>query len=468
MTTHFDTQTKVMQPIPHWLVLTLCWLFALLYGVWILPETVFIRHFCLVAGAILSLYVIYSNRRLLLTKEAIPIWLIGLLILWVTFHVFFIGHEFERQWDEYTRIWKKIAVGSVFAIGLGMALTSQGHNKSNTIQYWRIIFLGFLLPAITYFVKLGATTLGHKYGMTIPIYLVIDSDHMGSRYGISRAWYVFFCLPAVAISIGALAMSIKSKSFTLTKNFIYLACIPSTLLIFYIENDRLGMLFGFLLMVIAMFYLGFAFLRNRMYLGAMAFVLVTVLSGALLISSYQKNPIWRSFVADAKVAIQEVDRNDAWRNPWVSSVNWPINEFGQRVDNSNYLRISWAIVGSRYALMEPLGYGLLSLSFGALDKEYQPITQMSWSHSAWLDFTLGYGIPGLLFLMLATFLAWWNSLKIDDFWRLIGIWSLPTFFMALLVKEISSEVFINTYIFIIVFSAAMNLRDMKHGDMQKR
>lgn len=84
-----NIDTQGIKPCRHWLALTLCWLFAILYGVWMLPEKVFIRHFCLVTGAILSLYVIYPNRKLLLKKEAAPIWIIALLILWVTFHLFF-------------------------------------------------------------------------------------------------------------------------------------------------------------------------------------------------------------------------------------------------------------------------------------------------------------------------------------------------------------------------------------------
>lgn len=50
----------------------------------------------------------------------------------------------------------------------------------------------------------------------------------------------------------------------------------------------------------------------------------------------------------------------------------------------------------------PQDCGLLSLSFGAPSKERWPNSEMSWSHSAWLDFTLGYGIPGLMLLLSAT------------------------------------------------------------------
>lgn len=448
---------QVIKPIPHWMVLTLCWLFAILYGVWILPETVFIRHFCLVVGALLGLYVIYPNRRLLLKKEAAPIWLIGLLILWATFHLFFIGRDFNAQWEEYTRIWKKIAVGSIFAIGLGLALTSQANNQKHTNQYWRIVYLGFLLPAITYFVKLGATILGRKYGFEVPIFLILDPDHMGSRFGISRAWYVFFCLPAVAIGIGMLFMRIKDKTFTFANCFIYLAVIPITLFIFYIENDRLGTFFGFVLMTIALIFLGSALLKGRTIFGLIIFSLVIAISGAISFKAYQKNPQWQSLLADAKVAVQQIDRNTAWQNVNTKLEAWPLNEYGLSTNNSNYLRISWAIAGGRFLGENPLGYGLLSLSFGALCKERWPDSEMSWSHSGWLDFALGYGIPGFLLLISAAFLTCWNSRCALPPWHLIGLTALPTLAIVFLVKEISSEVFLSAFTFLIVFSATMDV-----------
>lgn len=458
MSTSGNIPMQTIKPIPHWLVLTLCWLFAILYGVWILPETVFIRHFCLVTGAILSLYVIYPNRRLLLTKEAAPIWLIALLMIWVTFHLFFVGRDFNAQWDEYTRIWKKIAVGTVFAIGLGIALLSQANNQKHTNHYWRIVYLGFLLPAMTYFIKLGATTLGPKYGVEVPIYLMLDPDHMGSRFGISRAWYVFFCLPAVALSIGVLSMHIKNKTCTFSNTFIYLAVIPITLFIFYIENDRLGTFFGFALVVIALIYLGFSLLKNHALLGSIIFLLAISLSTAISFKSYQQNPHWLSLLADAKVAIKKLDTLDNWRYNRSQLKGYPLNELGGTVSISNYERISWALVGSRYALQDPLGYGLLSLSFGALDKERKKDSEMSWSHSAWLDFTLGYGLPGLLLLAAAVLIAWTKSKESQLPWLLIGRWTLPILSAVFLVKEISSEVFISAFIFLIVLVATLGLK----------
>ena len=455
-----NAQAEIIKAIPHWLVLTLCWMFAILYGVWMLPETVFIRHTCLVIGAFFGTYVICTNKRLLLAKEAAPIWLIAILIAWVTIHLFYIGRDFQGQWEEYTRIWKKIAVESFFAVGLGIALISQSKNKKHTDKYWKIIFFGFTLPGIIYFVKLIISAMGRNYEFTIPVYLSLDPDHIGSRYGISKAWYVFYCLPALALSIGAIANHLESERFALKKIYLYLVCIIATPIIFYIESDRLGAFFSANLVLLGILLVGW-----RRTDGKFKKILPIILPGLALIfflswTSYNRGSEWRMLIADAMVAI-EIEKNDAWQYAHKKNntqLIYPLNKYGERVSPSNYERISWFLVGSELIRDHPFGYGLLSLSFGALAKERWTNSSLSWSHSGWIDYTLGYGIPGFLLIFTALLLAWKNSRTASPPFYLIGVWILPVIFFIFLVKEISSEVFISTLIFIIILAAALSLK----------
>lgn len=446
-------QIQAMKPISHGLVLTLSWLFAILYGVWLLPETVFIRHFCLVTGAILSLYVIYPNRKLLLKREAAPIWLIFLLMLWVTFHLFFIGKDFQEQWEEYTRIWKKVAVGAVFAMGLGLALISQMNNRRHTDQYWRIIYLGFLLPTIVYFVKFGVTSLGSKYGFPVPLYLVLDPDHIGNRFGISRSLYVFFCLPAFAIALGKIVWLIRENRFSFCESYPYLVVLPLTITLFLLEADRFGMVHATIFMVFGIGIIFWRHAKNLSWSKWVALLMVVSVSLGLVALSVSKNAQWKTLIADAMVSAQ-VDRYDHWKN---RNKGYPVNEYGQTPTDSNYSRLAWAIVGSRLLIDNPLGYGLMSLSFRSLGKEKWPDSDLSWTHSAWLDFGLGYGIPGLLLLASAAVLAWRNARTIDHPWRAIGQWALPIACLVMITKEVSTEAVINALIFLIIFISALRL-----------
>lgn len=454
-----STRGVLIRPVSHPLVLVLCSLFAVLYGVWLLPETVFIRHFCMVVGAVLSLFIIYPNKSLLLKKEALPIWLLVLLLAWVTLHLFFFANEFEWQLDEYTRIWKKIAVSLVFAVGLGIALISQSGDAKNTRRYWQIIYLGFLLPALIYFVKSLATYCLPLYGYVIPKYLLLSPDALGNPLGIARAVYVFFCLPALSMAVGAILHSIQSNNFRFRDSAVYLLTIPATSLIFYLENDRLGTVFGFFLMVIMAVFVSKTWISRVNHKLVGAIVLTLLASFSILVKGIKQNPQWEQLMADAKVAIQ-VDRYDHWKN---RAKGYPTNQNGLTPTDSNYSRIAWAIVGGRLALENPLGYGKMSLSFHSLGKKKWPDSELSWTHSAWLDFTLGYGFPGLGLLGLAACLAMWNSSKAVFPWALIGSWCLGIMSAVLLVKEISFEAPINTFIFVIAFASTLSLKNWVLG-----
>ena len=96
--------------------------FAMLYAIWMLPGTIGLRNICLGIGALLSLYPIYQSRHLFLQKKATPIWLIAALFGWVTFHLLFLSQDPVAQMAEFTSIWKRSAVGVIFALGMGISI----------------------------------------------------------------------------------------------------------------------------------------------------------------------------------------------------------------------------------------------------------------------------------------------------------------------------------------------------------
>ena len=64
-------------------------LFAVLYAIWILPDTILIRNTCLMWGALISIYEIAAFRSQLKSYKVIPLLLIAGLFFWMTFHLFF-------------------------------------------------------------------------------------------------------------------------------------------------------------------------------------------------------------------------------------------------------------------------------------------------------------------------------------------------------------------------------------------
>ena len=453
-----------MQKIPHWIIVMMCVLFALLYGIWILPHTVFVRHFAMGLGSLFGLWITYQNRFLLWQKRALPMGLILLLLIWVTIHLFWIGRDYPLQSLEYTKIWKKIALSLPFAFGLGLAIAGNYSDLKKSRRYWQIIYLGFCLPTLIYFGKFAYAKLAGIYDYPIPSYLLLVPYGDGEQpFGIPRAWYVLFCLPAFAIALGRVVQLIEKDNFGMRSSWPYLVILPLTVALFFIEADRFGMVYVMLFLTLSLGIILFKYCRRLSWKGGMILLSVLAVSLGLVSVSVSKNPQWQTLVADSKVAAQ-VDRYDNWKN---RNKGYPINELGHIPTDSNYSRLAWAIVGSRLLIENPLGYGLMSLSFGALGKERWPDSDLSWTHSAWLDFGLGYGLPGLFLLAFAVMLGWHYSAYSKAPWNLIGRWGLASMALVMTTKEVSAESAINAIIFLALWVSALSLGNSNLGASPK-
>ena len=450
----------MQKSVAHTLILTQCWLFAILWGVWILPETIATRNACLILGALIGLFVIYHNRSIFFQRAAIPIWLMVGLFVWVTIHLLWIGEDRAAQLDEYRTIWKRAFLAFFFALGLGVSIGSSLEDPKRSKPYWKIIYFGFCLPIVIYFAKWLATNYLPGWGYSIPKYLLLSPDHMADPLAISRAVYVVWFMPALAIALANLIHLVRSKQALSLASLIYFVTIFSVVIVFYLENDRFGSLISFLLIALALLFMLWAAIRSK--LSPAYLIICLVITGIIAIfplKNFQDNPQWRTLIADAKVAIQ-VDRYDHWKS---HAKGYPNNDLGKQVSVSNYERTAWAVVGSRLLTDNPQGYGKLSLSFAALGKKAYPDSQLSWTHSGWLDFALGYGFIGLLLLAGAAITAWYQARKIIDPWQSIGAWGLGSMGLVFIVKEVSTEIPVNGLIFLIVFVAAMNLNSPIRG-----
>lgn len=453
----------------HKYTLALCWLFVILYGVWLQPNTVFLRNVCLVGGAILSLPIIYVNRKAFFDRAAIPIWLIFLLLIWTSIHLFFIGLDFSLQEQEYMKAWKKIAISIVFALGLGLSIKTQMFDVPKSSQYWQIVYFGLTLPLLIYFIKLTLTNWALNNDVHLSPLLLHSREIFTDPFAIHRSGYVFFILPAMSIAFFRLSRSIMQGKFFVMQGIPFILIITATFLVFYIENDRLGFVFGFLILLVSAAPIYIGAIKNLSLNKFILLVFIAAVAATILGISYKQNNQWQTLIADSKIAIQ-VDKYDAWKYDRQTRPNLPINEFGKPASLSNYERIAWATVGFRLLEQHPLGYGLMSQSFGHLCRLHWPDAQTSWSHSAWLDFALGYGFPGVGLILIAALLVWVNRKKTPQPWDILGGWVIGIWILLLFTKELSAEIYINTFIFILIWAATLNLRpttSLQHAVTQK-
>jgi len=161
----YQSTTQKMPIIPSWMIWTQAFCFSLLYAIWALPETILIRHICLVIGAVIGCYEIYQFRHALLRKNALAIWLITLLFIWAAIHLFLFSYDFDLQVLEFGSIWKRTLLGFLFALGFGMALSQQSLQKQ--AQYFVLIYLGLLAPTCIYLIRYSFTHFAPIFGLKI-------------------------------------------------------------------------------------------------------------------------------------------------------------------------------------------------------------------------------------------------------------------------------------------------------------
>jgi len=390
-----NQQTLSLPQIPSWIVWVQGICFSILYAIWALPETILVRHVCLIVGALASLWVIYQYRKSFFQKKSIPAWLIAALFAWASFHLFFLSNDFAAQYEEYTSIWKRTAIGAVFALGFGIALSSYSRKQdSKENALWTLIYIGLLAPTLIYIVKYVLTNYGVQKGWVVPDYWKLYySSH---PFYIPKTAYVCFCLPTLGIALGQLARNIHQHQPFKWANLVYLATIPAVLFVFYGENIKNGVVYSAALLLL---FLGVLVFRNfRHYWAIKLLVLGVVLAiGVLFVAnSLQTNDSWRTFSADAKIA-RDTQTYQQWK--YNGEKGYPNNELGTMVSVTNYERIAWAKEGIKLAMQNPLGYGLIERSFGRLTKINWPDSKLHQSHSGWIDLVLGLGIPGIALIL---------------------------------------------------------------------
>lgn len=442
-------------------------MFSVLYAVWALPETILVRHICLIAGALIGLYEIFHFRAILfgkLNSATIPVWMLVGLFAWASFHLFFLSNNFPLQMEEYSSIWKRTALGAIFAIGLGLALGGCDSQKQRA--YWRLFYLGLLTPTLIYVLKYSLTHYGVLWGVNPPAYLKL---HYGSHpFYLPKTAYVCFCLPALAAALGGLRQNIRNHVWLSPLNFSYALTIPAVLFVFYGENIKNGVVYGGFLILVFAGQLLLADFKRHWVRKAILTLAIAISGSVFVVNHVQKNESWRTLAADARVAV-DINRYEQWR--FNGQKGYPDNELGKMVSATNYERIAWGKVGVILLSQNPLGYGLIERSFGRLSKQAWPDSSLHQSHSGWLDLALGIGIPGMVLLLGGLLLNMYQLRRIAESgsggmhsptpgvpWPTACWWILLASLVMWFTTEISQKVFFDSLIFWVALASGLVAR----------
>lgn len=168
---------------------------------------------------------------------------------------------------------------------------------------------------------------------------------------------------------------------------------------------RNGTVVGVVLFLAATVWLARQRSRSKLLLLAVA---------ALLGASFALEPRWSGLIESLAVG---------WNSPslyWLSEdpTVRPLTPSGGQIEESAYARAAWAHQAVRGIGEHPLGLGFGRDGFGRVIAERYGFRGMVSSHSGWLDFALGAGLPGLGLLLITATLAirggWRHFREHDD------------------------------------------------------
>lgn len=393
---------------------------SILLGIWAVVDTIALRNILLVSGAVIGL--LYwlkffwgsvnqgAGKNFSLPQFA-PLILIGLIFCWILFHYCFLAREPLLQLDELKSTWFRSFLAVTVGSATGLALNRK---KVYAPVFWLGLFMSFIVLLYQY----------------IPKAIAKQSMFAVDWFGSYIYWAKFSGVLAGTILIsGLLGMWVDSvwpklraiddfkRQGTSQKINLILVSIYAVLGIsvaffsfVFIFDSKAGVGLAVIILVMWFFIVQVYFLRKILCSRGWGNTLRSILRLAILIclavfvvgwftqKHIKNNPGWESLFSDI-YASSQIDKYKNWQN--ISKFGIPYRDNGEMVMGNTYERVSWAVAGIRLLRSEPLGYGTLR-SFPKQMKGIIPdFSGSPYTHSAWIDIGLAFGLPALLMIFTA-------------------------------------------------------------------
>ena len=369
-------------------------IFGLLF-IWVIPNTIALRHVLLVCGCLSAIGLIGLNWDNLKTagSKSFPLFCIFGLFIWVLIHYTFFSLNPELELSEIKGLWMRSLVGAIAAVGLGIAIVR--HSRLRLYFYIALFSTPFINVA-SYF---WASYLNHG--------LVKPNDFV--RFLFTKIETAYFGAIAAAVATGnlislMLAKVDKSKTLQILWWLIGIALVLVSALVSSTKNG-IAIALGLCLLLATVLLIN-SILRKGGSKALSAIVLVVIVLLSVGVWESHKSLAyrgWDTVFEDAALGL-DIDNNKQWQKK-EGTVPAPLNSTGAEAAMNTYIRFSYIAVGSRLITQYPLGYGSINRSFKGMQEYAQiPHEHEGQVHSGWIDFGLAFGIPGLL-LIFASMLS---------------------------------------------------------------
>ncbi|QWD07777.1 hypothetical protein G6716_01340 [Polynucleobacter paneuropaeus] len=423
---------------------------ALLF-IWVLPDTIALRHLLLGIGCLSGLVLIRDNRTFFIPFRTalIPLILLCSLFIWVGIHYLFFSLNPALELSEIRGLWSRAFAGVIMALGLGISLF-----KYPALRKYFYIST-FSVPLINISAYGYDSYLNHQ--------LVMPNDFIFFLF--AKIETAYFGAIAAAVTITNLIKILVLKNKKSRPFIIVLYCLGLILLLVsaLISSSKNGIAILIALYFIFVFILFLGGLLNQGQSRLLSFIIIfCVLSFTVIAWKEHKNFAykgWDSLLQDAEIAVN-IDKYQQWQDGSFDTL--PMNSLGQHVAINTYQRVAYAMVGIRLISQYPMGYGSINQSFFGLQNHAGiPHSHHGQVHSGWVDFGLALGLPGLFILFAYLVAVSTLALRKVNEMTLLAAFIGLTLFLLGLIAEINYKQYFEATIFFFTFAACLIAVDRK-------
>lgn len=405
-----------------------------LLGIWPVMNTIALRNVLLWVGALIALRYCWNWFKTNKAKHTLPslsglhwlaVILIGLMFFWVVIHYCLFAQNPQQQFSELKSTWLRSFLAVIIGSVTGLAL-----NRNPRFMPW--LWLGLMLSFVVLIYQYLPKAIAKQSLFAV--------DHFGGYIFWAKFNGVLAGTILIAGLLGLWMDSIWRNQTGGNKDLLSITANQNTTVHPNNAEVRAGImsaiaipiyiLFGICMAIYAFVFIfdakagvGMAFILITFWLGIgllfilrnaasaqhkkhtraffmqslMAFILVTASLFWLITQHIKNNPGWGSLFEDMAISAQ-IDTHDAWKGMGAAL---PMRKDGTPVAGNTYERVAFATLGMRLIALNTLGNGSLR-SFREDVKKIEPnYKSHHYTHSAWIDLGLSFGLPGLLFLPIA-------------------------------------------------------------------
>jgi len=426
-----------------------------LLAIWSLRDTIALRNILLAIGTLIAIFLLkqYASQPQKIHSSSfwsyLPITLSACTFAWVGVHYLAFSQESGLQLQELTSTWSRALMASIIGAATGLVLKEHPQRSQ---FLWFGIFCSFIYLFIHY---LGAYSQSSQlfmpqYYFSSPFGNKINTVLMGSLF--------------IAAICGSAATTLKQNNPRYLRALYFYWGLAVAIILYAfttIIDTRNGLGVGLILVSTWVLYIFFIKLKEQFATRTLDWkrgmlILLPILFIFLFVYQHLSiNQGWNHFVEDVTVGFQ-IDEVPNWQN--IQKYGYPKTPSGEQVYPNNYERAAWAAAGAHAISKNPWGYGLLEHSLGKMVRQSYPEAVVRSSHSAWIDFGLAFGIPGLLLTISALVSTIILAMRSSSPNQLVVIWIAFSLLLTFTVAEVSSKHTIEILFFFIALLNTMTLK----------